>query len=195
MSQHASQPGWMPAGARITRRDATVRASDQDRDAVVDRLCAAYADGRLGDADFQHRLDRALQAPTRGDLAATLAGLHRPAHPRPSDRPTSWSERGWAFTAHLAGLFTSFIGPLLILLGVGKTSAYVRAQAAEALNWQISFILLNLLIATLTVFTIGLAALLWIPVALLWPALVVVAAFAAGLGAPVRPRRVLRLVR
>jgi uncharacterized protein len=195
VSQHASQPGWVPATARVARRDATVRASDQDRDAVVDRLCAAYADGRLDDADFQQRLDRALRAQHRGELGATLSGLRGPARPRPADRPASWSERVWAFTAHLVGLFTSFIGPLLIFLGVGKSSPYVRAQAAEALNWQISFILLNLVIATLTVFTIGLAALLWIPVALLWPALVVVAAFAAGLGAPVRPRRVLRLVR
>lgn len=173
-----------------------MRASEQDRDAVVDRLSAAYADGRLADVEFQQRLDRALTATTRGELGATLDGLYRPAPPRPAvTAPTTWAERGWAFTAHLVGLFTSFIGPLLIFLGVGKTSAYVRAQAAEALNWQITFILLNLTIAAAAVFTLGLAALLWIPVALLWPVMVVVAAFAAGLGSPVRPRRVLRLVR
>lgn len=197
MSQSAAQPGWIPTEGRwITGRHGSVRASDQDRDEVADRLGTAFVEGRLDQAEFEQRLDRALTATTRAELAATLEDLYRlaPAPALSPVRPT-WSERGWVFTAHGLGLFTSFIGPLLVLLGAGSRSAYVRAQAVEAINWQISFILLNLALLAATVFTLGLAALVWIPIAIMWPWLVLVAAFAAAMGSPLRPRRVIRLVR
>jgi uncharacterized Tic20 family protein len=90
---------------------------------------------------------------------------------------------------------TSFVGPLVVLIGPGSRSAYVREQAVEAVNVQVSFILLNLALVAATVVTLGLAALLWIPLVLAWPVVVLVAALAAGIGQPVRLPFVVRLVR
>jgi hypothetical protein len=52
-----------------------VRASDQERDLAVERPQAAFAEGRLNDTEFDHRMRAALTAPTRADLAELTADL------------------------------------------------------------------------------------------------------------------------
>ena len=53
----------------------SLRASDADRDAVVDRLREAAGEGRLEPDELEQRVDRALRARTYGDLAELLADL------------------------------------------------------------------------------------------------------------------------
>lgn len=52
-----------------------LRASHEDRDAVVERLREAAAEGRLDLDELETRLDRALTAKTYGDLAPLTADL------------------------------------------------------------------------------------------------------------------------
>jgi hypothetical protein len=52
-----------------------LRASDQDRQQVVDRLRGALADGRLTMDEYLDRMGRAYQAVTYGDLAPLCADL------------------------------------------------------------------------------------------------------------------------
>jgi hypothetical protein len=52
-----------------------LRASDADRDRVIDLLRAAVADGRLDQAEFDERLDAALTARTIAALAPLTADL------------------------------------------------------------------------------------------------------------------------
>ena len=52
-----------------------VRVSDQERDAVVQRVQAAFADGRLDDTEFDERMRAALTARTRGDLDVLVTDL------------------------------------------------------------------------------------------------------------------------
>jgi hypothetical protein len=52
--------------------------SDADRDAVVDQLAGHFQQGRLDLTEFQERMDRAVRARTRGDLAGLLADLPQP---------------------------------------------------------------------------------------------------------------------
>jgi len=52
-----------------------LRASDADRDRVIEVLRAAVADGRLNQAEFDERLDAALAARTLGALAPLTADL------------------------------------------------------------------------------------------------------------------------
>ena len=59
-----------------------VRASDIERDAAVSRLQAAFAEGRLDDAEFDRRMRTALTAQTRADLAELVGDLPEEA-PRP----------------------------------------------------------------------------------------------------------------
>ena len=50
-----------------------IRASDHDRQQVVDRLRSAVADGRLTVDEYVERMGRAYQAVTYGDLAPLYA--------------------------------------------------------------------------------------------------------------------------
>ena len=61
----AAEPGRSPA----------VRASDRERDAVVQRVQQAFAEGRLDDAEFDERMRAALTARTHADLDVLLADL------------------------------------------------------------------------------------------------------------------------
>ena len=93
---------WDPAypmGRRdMPAPDATLRASDDERNAVADKLSRHYAEGRLDEAEFKNRLDTAMSATTRGDLNGLFDDLPRlpsePAPPVPRHRralPSLWS--------------------------------------------------------------------------------------------------------
>ena len=76
-----------------------MRAADSDREAAVERLRQAVAEGRLDLDEFDQRLNRAYTAKTYGDLDRVLADLPGPA---PSLRPQPASPvrqqnvvRGW----------------------------------------------------------------------------------------------------
>ncbi len=61
-----------------------------------------------------------------------------------SDRLTPDQERTWASAAHWSALAASlvglgFLGPLLVYLIQGPKSAWVKAQAAESLNFEITY--------------------------------------------------------
>ena len=65
-----------------------MRVSNDERSEVADALSRHYADGRLDDAEFKERLDRAMGAKTRSDLSGLLTDLPRaPVEPAPADRP------------------------------------------------------------------------------------------------------------
>ncbi|MGV8921868.1 MAG: DUF4870 domain-containing protein [Thermomonas sp.] len=86
-------------------------------------------------------------------------------------------ERQWAMFAHLSalagGLLTSafggwgfFIGPLVIWLMKKDTMPFVADQAKESLNFNITVSAIFVILLLLTIFTLGLGALLTVPVAL-----------------------------
>jgi hypothetical protein len=52
-----------------------VRASDRERDAVVQRVQQAFAEGRLDDSEFDERMRAALTARTHADLDVLLSDL------------------------------------------------------------------------------------------------------------------------
>ena len=78
---------WDPAypmGRRETQPyGADLRASDNERNAVADKLARHYAEGRLDEVEFKNRLDTAMSATTRGDLG----GLFHDLPPLPSEPP------------------------------------------------------------------------------------------------------------
>ncbi len=79
---------WDPAYP-INRRDmeaadANLRASDDERNAVADKLSRHYAVGRLDESEFKQRLDTAMSATTRGDLNGLFGDLPPlPSEPLP----------------------------------------------------------------------------------------------------------------
>src|ERR1700745_3870247 len=79
-----------------TREPPAMRASDQDRDEATHRLQAAFAEGRLDDAEFDRRMRSALTAVNRPELdklsadlpaAAPAARAARAAAPAPAAAP------------------------------------------------------------------------------------------------------------
>ncbi len=70
--------------------DPRMRASDEERNEVAERLSRHFAEGRLDETEFHERLGRAMGATTRGDLAGLFDDLPRsttdPAVPVPRRR-------------------------------------------------------------------------------------------------------------
>src|SRR5215472_2681121 len=66
-----------------TFADPQMRISDADRADVADRLSKHYSDGRLDQAEFNERLDRAMKAKTQADLTGLFADLPDGEAPAP----------------------------------------------------------------------------------------------------------------
>jgi hypothetical protein len=76
-----------------------MRASDQERDATVQRLQVAFAEGRLADGEFDERMRAALSARTHGDLDVLLTDLPTataPVAPRQAGPVTGPKPGKWA---------------------------------------------------------------------------------------------------
>ena len=111
--------------------------------------------------------------------------------------------RSWALAAHLSALLSlvvgfPFVGPLVIYL-VKKDDPFVRRHAAEALNFNLSWMLYGIVLAIATFvlifFIVGLALVpVLIVLALAWLALICVAAAKAGQGAEYRYPLTIRFV-
>ena len=89
---------------------AGTRASDRERDAVVQRVQDAFAEGRLDDAEFDERSRAALTARTHTDLDALLADL--PAVP-------------------------SAPGPAPALPGPGRFAVALKSSVRRAGRWRV----------------------------------------------------------
>src|ERR1700745_2171828 len=90
--------------------DGGTRASDRERDAVVQRGQDAFAEGRLDDAEFDERSRAALTARTHSDLDALLADL-----PAASSAP----------------------GPAPVLPGPGRFAVALKSSVRRAGRWRV----------------------------------------------------------
>jgi len=119
-------------------------------------------------------------------------------------------ERQWAMFAHLSalagGLLTSaiggwgfFIGPLVIWLVKKDTMPFVEDQAKEALNFNITVSAIFLALLILTFVTLGIGALVTLPLMLIVGiaalVLIIMAAVKANDGIAYRYPMTLRLVK
>ncbi|MFI7637651.1 DUF1707 and DUF4870 domain-containing protein [Nonomuraea sp. NPDC049400] len=150
---------------------AHLRVTNQDREHVVEHVKVAYAEGRFDKLEFDDRLERAMTARTHGDLMPIMAELYGtqavprlaplPPPGRPERAPES-NERLGAAVGHLLMVVgIPIIGPLILLLTGGKTSPYIRRQALEALNFQITVVGATVLLP-LTVIGVVLLPIIWV---------------------------------
>ncbi len=132
-----------------------------------------------------------------------------PPPPPPAGAPSA-EERQWAMFSHLSalagGLLTSaiggwgfFIGPLVIWLMKKDTMPFVADQAKEALNFNITVSAIFLILLLLTIFTLGIGALLTVPIMLVVGigalVLIVMASIKANEGVAYRYPFTLRLIK
>jgi len=122
-----------------------------------------------------------------------------PAGGQPGQPPLSADqERLWGMLAHLlsfvaAYIALGFVAPLVVLLVFGPRSAYVRAQAVESLNFNLSWLLYAIVAGILVVIGIGLLVLLALGIA--YVVLVIIASIRANNGQLYRYPLTIRFVR
>jgi hypothetical protein len=106
--------------------------SDAERNSLADLLAKHYSDGRLDDAEFKERMDRAMSAKTRSDLNGLTADLPRLGPERPVPVPprrhrltpilglvlavgiVSWSlSSAFFFVPHVPWVLVAIVGVLL----------------------------------------------------------------------------------
>lgn len=129
------------------------------------------------------------------------AGYSPPTGYGPASSPSRLSpqdERLWGMLSHLSALVfaviaLAFIGPLLIMLIQGPKSAFVRSQAVEALNFQITTYIAAFISALLIFVLVGLVLLPLVGIA--WLVLTIMASIAANRGDDYRYPFNLRLVK
>ena len=120
-----------------------LRASDADREQVIDALKTAFVQGLLTKDELGMRAGQALTARTHGELAAITAGISAmpaPARPpaparagarKPVKKVLAWGAcvvippaLGAAFLTYYGGFFVLF---LLTFIGTGVTAGPPRA--------------------------------------------------------------------
>jgi hypothetical protein len=113
-------------------RRGTLRASDADRDEIVDRLRKASAEGRLAAHELEHRVTTALKAQTYAELDATVADLtgNRVAHGR---------------SAPQVALQTVRAHPALLLIAIPVAVVTVATLIAVTVLWSTLVLLLFVL--------------------------------------------------
>jgi hypothetical protein len=98
-----------------SRRRASLRASDADREQVVDALRQHHGDGRLTVSEFTERMNLAYEAKTLGDLDPLTGDLPPLPPPLPDDpRPDPVRMSRWRFYRHL--LSYAGVNTLMIVL-------------------------------------------------------------------------------
>jgi Flp pilus assembly protein TadB len=114
-------------------RRSTLRASDADRDGVVERLREAAGEGRLAAHELEQRIAAALGARTYGELDATISDL--PSPQAPSRRRTTAGRAVSTVRAH----------PALLLVAIPVVMVVVAAMIAVTMVWAAVTVLALLL--------------------------------------------------
>jgi uncharacterized protein len=99
-------------------------------------------------------------------------------YPPPGPPPPYWGppvfglsaqeERTWAMFAHIGSILAAFVamaflGPLIVMLTQGTKSAFVRRHAVESLNFQLTLLIALVAGFILSIVTLGLGLLVFIP--------------------------------
>ena len=106
-------------------------------------------------------------------------------------------ERLWAMLSHLlsfvaAYLFLGFVAPLIVLLVFGQRSPFVRANAVESLNFNLTWLLYGVIGVILALVLVGFLILIVLGIAYL--VLVIVASVKANNGEVYRYPATIRFI-
>jgi len=117
----------------------------------------------------------------------------------------SAEQRSWAMFCHLAALSAFFtgigmiLGPLIVWLIKRDEMPFVDDQGKEALNFNITLLLLGVVLGLFTLVTLGIGALIAVPlgilIGLLWLIVTIIAAIKANDGEYYRYPFALRLIK
>lgn len=113
----------------VARRGA-LRASDADRDAIVDRLHRAATEGRIGSDELEQRVSVALKARTYAELDATVADLPGQPGTRSHSRHPAVPAARWAARSVRAN-------PMLLVVIVPVVALTFAMLVALTVVWAV----------------------------------------------------------
>jgi hypothetical protein len=113
----------------------SLRASDADRDQIIERLRKAATEGRIASEELEQRVSLALKARTYGELDATVADLPGDRERRPSARR---SGAGWALSAARAN-------PMLLLFAIPVLAVTTAMLVAATMIWAVLMVVVMVL--------------------------------------------------
>lgn len=106
-----------------SRRRASLRASDADREQIVSALSQHHGDGRLTVSEFTERMSLAYEAKTLGDLDGLTRDLPPLPPPLPEEpRPDPVSVIRWRFYRHLIS-YTCVNAFMILVWGFASLAA------------------------------------------------------------------------
>lgn len=112
-------------------RHGSLRASDADRDEIVERLRTAATEGRLAAEELEQRVQAALIARTYDELDATVADLPGPRARRGRERePARRSVGGRALAAARAN-------PIAVVIALPFIAAIAAMVLAVTVMWMV----------------------------------------------------------
>lgn len=101
---------------RLSYGQPDLRVSDAERSEVADRLAEHYGDGRLDEPEFNDRVDQAMRAKTRSDLAGLFDDL-------PDGEPADLTVRPRRSHSHHPVLFAVLL--IMIVVSAGNVLAWL----------------------------------------------------------------------
>jgi DUF1707 SHOCT-like domain len=111
-------------------RRSSLRASDADRERIVDRLHTAATEGRIAAEELEQRVHQALTARTYAELESTIVDLPGPRElARQGQRPRR-STAGWAFAA-------ARHNPLLLVVAIPIVAVTFALVLAATIVWLV----------------------------------------------------------
>jgi uncharacterized Tic20 family protein len=125
-----------------------MHVTPDQRDRAEVWLQEAYADGRISESEFDHRIGQVISAVTRKELndafyglvqiptTSRALGIHPAYQPLVRPEVRQQAGRGAAAVAHFSVFFMWLLGPALVF-AVSPAGSYARKEAAKAFNFQL----------------------------------------------------------
>ena len=125
--------GGAPIRRRIQGMSAVFPApiTPADRERAEGYLKDAYADGLLGEAEFDTRMGQVMAAGSRSELTASCAGIVgvRPSVPRP--RIAGGTGLAWCYIRAILAILLVILAIDLVVEGSKALAAQAKAKKAE----------------------------------------------------------------
>ena len=113
-------------------RHGALRASDADRDQIIDRLHRAATGGRIASEELEHRVNAALRARTYAELDATVADL---PGPRAVSRRAAGPDRHRRTGSWVLSVVRTH--PILLLLAIPALAVTMAMLIAATVVWAV----------------------------------------------------------
>jgi hypothetical protein len=115
-----------------------LRASDEDRDRIIERLHRASTEGRIASEELEQRVSTALKARTYGELEKTVEDLPGGRSGRSGTAPARRTAGGWAVSTIRAN-------PMLLLFVIPGLAVTAALLLAATVVWAVLMVVIMML--------------------------------------------------